>query len=894
MSGVTKEILSELYTDQNKTDKEIGSIYKVSDVAVSKWRKKFGILTKGQLARRNGQENGLDGLTPIQLANLYSSMGQRAIANRYGVSKPTVAARLEKFGIQAISKSERAISHQEFIEEQKEVCIGTILGDGHLSEKGVLKVFHYYGQSDYLLHIHKLLSPLTLPVFYEEKEMDNGRLTFGFGFRTVQHSWLQSLRSIFYPKGEKIYPTSILSSLSPRSLAYWYFDDGHLDSGLPSLDVGKLTDEQMSQLSFDVGKRFSLDVFGKIYESSGSCRILRIRAKSADAFFSLIRDFVPPDLLYKFPPKHWSKGVLPKLPTKTPDLKLLPKHLSDEAKQWVSLEADDKAGLLELFTTHWTQLGFPYHIPRPEELEILLRLKSHQVIQDGKIKIRQVGQGICQGICQGIWAASSYGSKSPLEVFSDSNLLRETLRFCLNIGEIPNQARLRAALRYQHKNGVYNFRPSAAKALVDRYCPSGGIVLDPCAGFGGRLLGSVLSSAKPTYIGYEPSSETYIGLRNLHGWICQYLPEIKDRVILYQQPAEDAEFPEKVDLILTSPPYWKRELYSSEITQSAVRYQDYEVWVEGFLAKILEKSVRCLCSGGWVILNVDDFNLGGKHYPLVSDSIHIMERLGFNPPEILTYLMPGGGGAEPRTESVLCWVKGYKTEYSSLSGVINLPKCKECGKTTSILELKEGTCSQCYNSITKTCWCGVTFRSRRKDHIFHDENCYARYKRTLYRQEHPVDNVRTFTCIKCHNTWKTSALGNFRFCPSCQDEREVETRKKICVYRHCGQPFVDTSIKNSMKFCCPEHQRREKMFKSGKAKDLSYFRDNKPKLDPLCMTCGKRFPRSPEDKSVRCLECREKARIKTCPCGVVYRDNSELNTRRYCYTCKPPVKDFVP
>jgi hypothetical protein len=36
--------------------------------------------------------------------------------------------------------------------------------------------------------------------------------------------------------------------------------------------------------------------------------------------------------------------------------------------------------------------------------------------------------------------------------------------------------------------------------------------------------------------------------------------------------------------------------------------------------------------------------------------------------------------------------------------------------------------------------------------------------------------------------------------------------------------FVDTSPKNSMNYCCPEHARREKMYRLGKAKDESYFR----------------------------------------------------------------------
>ena len=824
MTRPSKEILSALYTDQNKTDIEIGELYGVTDVSVSKWRKALGVPTKSQLVRSGSElASGLQDLTPVQLAELYSSMGQRAIAKLYGVSKPTIASRLKKFGIQPISKTDRSTSIQSLTDIQKEVCIGTLLGDGHILDRGALKVFHYYGQLPYLRGTHKVLSPLVLPIYYEEREMDNGRMTFGFGFRTVQHSWFQSLRSIFYPEGEKIYPESVLRSLSPRSLAYWYFDDGHLDSGLPSFAVGSLTDAKFSSLLSLFGQRFSLDVYEKTAPETN--RLLCIRARSADAFFSLIKEYATPDLLYKLPPKHWPQGVLPRLPAKTKDALLLPKHLSDEAKQWRSLDADDKSGVVELFTAYWEQAGFPYHVPRPEELEVLLSVEAQHVIQGGEIKIRQVGQGICQGICRSIWQASSYGSKSPFELFSDRNSLRDLIQFCLNTGEVPNQARLRAALRYWRRNGVYNFRPSAAKALVDRYCRPGGVVLDPCSGYGGRLLGSVLSTAKPTYIGYEPATETYAGLRELHSWVCQYLPELKDKVQVFQQPSEEAAFP-RADMVLTSPPYWKREHYSSEPTQSSSRFQTYEVWLLNFWSVVLEKSVQCLNPGGWLILNVDDFKLGGRSYPLVADTIRIVQDLGFKAPEILTYLMPGGGSDKPQTESVLCWPKGSGSTYSIPSEALpELPRCAECGRATPLSDLDQvKVCQRCLNTLMRVCWCGVSFRVRRKDHLFHDANCYAKYKRALHRQENPSSGVRVFKCQRCSNSWETPESGNFKFCPSCKEALEVVGRTKVCAYRHCDLQFVDTSTKNSMKFCRPEHQRREKLFRSGLAKDLSYFR----------------------------------------------------------------------
>jgi len=111
-----------------------------------------------------------------------------------------------------------------------------------------------------------------------------------------------------------------------------------------------------------------------------------------------------------------------------------------------------------------------------------------------------------------------------------------------------------------------------------------------------------------------------------------------------------------------------------------------------------------------------------------------------------------------------------------------------------------------------------------------------------------------------------------------------KSRHKLCAYRHCGQPFQDTSLKNSAKYCSTEHARREKAFRSGKAKDESYFRTPDVGIRK-CQTCGEKFQRSPGEKNIRCHACREKARHKVCKCGQSFEDRSKKNTRRLCDSC---------
>jgi hypothetical protein len=836
LKGFSKEDVEDLYLRQNMTDREIGQLKGVTDAAVSYFRRKMGIPTRTQLDRNTFDHQGpsFNDATPDDFISAYAAMGLRGVAKLYGVSKPTVAQKLRLLGIPIISKTERSTSREEISEAQKELIIGSLLGDGFLAERGVFKVSHYQEQIGYLLHTRKALEPLALPTYYEEKEMENGRLTFTFGYRTVQHEWLKKLRGTFYPKGEKIFPEEILKSLSARSLAYWYFDDGHLD-GLSAIALGKISLDMAQMVAQTVSQRFGITAY--VLENGEVCRLLRFRASSTDRFFELIRDYASVDMLYKLPAKHWPLGVVAPVPSKTKDPYLLSKSLIEEAKGWLSAPKDDQDIILESFAQFWEKTGFPHHIPRPEELTSLIHLDPSHVIQENIIKPRQVGQAICQGLNTHIWDSNSEGGESPQALFKNPLRLREVLRFCLSSGDIPNASKLRGALRFWRRSGVYNFRPSAAKALVDLYCPPGGTVLDPCAGYGGRLLGSLLSKASPRYLGWEPSTETLNGLHKLYRWIYAYLPQLEGKAELHHQPAEEGSFPlASVDMVLTSPPYWKREHYSDEDTQSASRYPTYHGWLHGFWRPVVKKSIEALRPGGWLILNVDDFKLNGVDYPLIKDTVAIVASLGLGKPQRLDYDLPGVGSG---CEAVLLWPKGQSVVQDLYAGArLNVSACSLCGASTPETSLHKGLCVGCLKPVpdvplVKCAGCDTSFAARSKLQRYHDDACRARHLRRLVREANPLTGIRTFTCKTCLKTWQTEAKGHFNACPSCREslreQKELESRQKTCVYRHCGLSFVDTSLKNSMSYCCPEHRRREKLFRSGAVESESSFRKEDPR-----------------------------------------------------------------
>jgi len=800
---------------QDHTDLEIAELHGVTETAVALYRKKAGIRTipKREREDRVRRAEGLpvlEDLTPVELSGFYQQMGDRQIARMFGVTKPTILNLRRQWGIASINKAERATSDAPLSEEQRQIILGTLLGDGHLLKRGALKIGHSHAQAGYLRHVHRLLAPISKPIKFREKVMDSGTVAYEFTLLTRTHRWLKYARQVFYPEGKRVFPEEVLTRLAPRSLAFWYFDDGHLDSNLPSFALGDISLVEAEAVVSWVGQRFALDTYLKP-QSTETCKLMGIRARTTDIFFALIQPFVIPDLLYKLPRKFWPTDAVPSRPRLSKVPSPIPKDLQARSRAWNTLDAGGQDRLLGDWLAFWALEGFPYHEPRPEDLEVLHHLEGDQVIRGDLIKRINVGQGTCQSMVPRIWDIKSRkAAKSPLGLFEDPASLRGILKMILKRGVVPNAARIRSGVRLYHYSGAYNFRPVAAKVLVDRFCPPGGTVYDPCGGWGGRLLGTILSTALPKYIACEPQPETFAGLERLQAWVSTYLPEMRGKVTLHNTPAEDFVPPMDIDVVLTSPPYWRKMIYGAESNLAGNRYPTYTDWVGGFLRGLMSRAVRSLRLGGWLILNVDDVWIGKEHFPLVADTLRLAEDLGLGAPaETFKYDMQKPGQPDNH-EPVLCWSKGPGAMVGALAPSLGLPSCSGCGRH---VPAGVGLCSFCQRTQrdSQVCEeCREEFHPRRKTARFCSDTCGARSRRQRKRETSPPKETRTFTCRSCGAPWETAAKGNFHLCPTCRETKELQGRTKVCAYRRCGQGFIDTSIKNGMRFCCPKHREGEK------------------------------------------------------------------------------------
>ena len=189
-------------------------------------------------------------------------------------------------------------------------------------------------------------------------------------------------------------------------------------------------------------------------------------------------------------------------------------------------------------------------------------------------------------------------------------------------------------LRVGFSNIPINFSPLVVRFLIEKYLPkNGGIVYDPCSGWGGRLMGSICSSKNIQYIGCDVNSNIF--QNRSYERIGEFIQEEIGRKSNYKvHQISSTRFNEiddyktykgKVDLILTSPPYFNQEQYSTDKEQSYNLFPTYESWINGYMRETFQIGYDLLKKGGVLLLNIADT----KELPLELDTLSVMEDIGF-------------------------------------------------------------------------------------------------------------------------------------------------------------------------------------------------------------------------------------------------------------------------
>jgi len=153
----------------------------------------------------------------------------------------------------------------------------------------------------YLLHLYDLFSNYcgTAPkIRSRAPDPRNGKINSSIRFQTYSLPCFNELYDLFYPLGAKVVPGNIAELLTPLSLVYWLCDDGCFVKRHQVIylctDSFSLVEVQLL-VSVLTGK-FNLQC--TINKHGNGFRI-RIRAKSIPVLQELLKDKIPPMMLYK-------------------------------------------------------------------------------------------------------------------------------------------------------------------------------------------------------------------------------------------------------------------------------------------------------------------------------------------------------------------------------------------------------------------------------------------------------------------------------------------------------------------------------------------------------------------------------------------------------------------
>ena len=191
------------------------------------------------------------------------------------------------------------------------------------------------------------------------------------------------------------------------------------------------------------------------------------------------------------------------------------------------------------------------------------------------------------------------------EMWYNKELMRKCIEWqLLNEAGIHHANRIFAAMTYS--NGfriISNLRYNYVYMRCKKYAKKDGLFFDPCAGWGGRMLGAYALGMK--YIAIDANKKLVEELKELAHYM-NYDAEI------YYGDSSDKDFVNevlngrKIDLAFTCPPYYNEEHYSDDEFQSDVMYHDKKEWHEKFLQYMIDGVRDNLNKDGYFIISCDE------------------------------------------------------------------------------------------------------------------------------------------------------------------------------------------------------------------------------------------------------------------------------------------------
>lgn len=230
-----------------------------------------------------------------------------------------------------------------------------------------------------------------------------------------------------------------------------------------------------------------------------------------------------------------------------------------------------------------------------------------------------------------------------------------------------------------------NFPPLTAKWIYENYTSHIDQeepihIYDPSAGWGGRILGAMTARKKIHYVGTDPNTDNFLPNHNIsrYEYVADFyndrcLTDFSDEFLKFFEPSVEPntyevfqdgseliknnpdfqKYKGKLDLVFTSPPYFNREQYSEDESQSFKAYGQYDEWKTNFLIPTLTTAFNYLKPDRYILWNIADIKIGSDvYFPLEQDSRECLLDLGMEYHGKLKMLMTRMIGLDPSSSGV--------------------------------------------------------------------------------------------------------------------------------------------------------------------------------------------------------------------------------------------------
>jgi hypothetical protein len=268
------------------------------------------------------------------------------------------------------------------------------------------------------------------------------------------------------------------------------------------------------------------------------------------------------------------------------------------------------------------KIGFPYYqFSKIKFLQAVRSMREAKIIKkDSMYSWIGNGSAAASFFHPHMFECRRKGSMSALEFFNSDEDFRRGIWKLIALYKNITESNIREICRNEKASSrINNFPPRVAMAVLQELFPSAFNisnlfdceedkrirVLDPCAGFSGRLLGCVCSSRVKEYNGIDLSKKTYNGLLKTKDWLGNC--DVGINLVHGDCLTKMKKF-KNMDLILTSTPFLDSEQYVGVPFET-----DYDKWLEGFINQFTLESYKCLRPKGKMAVYLE--KIQSKRFP---------------------------------------------------------------------------------------------------------------------------------------------------------------------------------------------------------------------------------------------------------------------------------------